>query len=37
MLGLSAGTAKVALHRARRRLADLLAEHDDAPTTEGNP
>ncbi len=31
VLGLRPGAAKVALHRARRRLADLLAEQEVNP------
>jgi RNA polymerase sigma-70 factor (ECF subfamily) len=38
VLGLAPGAAKVALHRARRRLAELLTDPaDDADTHEVNP
>jgi RNA polymerase sigma-70 factor (ECF subfamily) len=38
VLDLRPGAAKVALHRARRRLAELLSDREDAaPTTEGTP
>jgi RNA polymerase sigma factor (sigma-70 family) len=37
VLDIRPGAAKVALHRARRRLAELLAEHEGAAPSEGNP